>query len=410
MHSLRLWFSRRGVSAPGGPWAWALAACLLAVCLLKPCVSGAAESADRTAGPVVTAPGAVLEPPPLRIGVIYALSGDAAANNAPSMAGVRMGVGEVNRRGGVLGRRLEMIPLDNFGSSIGSMKAAREAVERNVTAIVGPAWSSHAMAVANVAQEARIPMMTTIATHPDVTTVGDYVFRACYTDAFQGRILAEFAIDGLGARTASMAVDVTSDFSLGLAERFRLAFEKLGGRVLQERLYKRSQANFTELAAGLSRSGPDVCLVAGHDESGAIVRKLQESGGTCIPLGGDGWVGESFLHKGGRLLRKGYYCTHWHPDSDNPVSRDFVSRYGNLAELSGDMALGYDAVMLLADAVERAGSLDRAAIRDALAATDGFEGVTGRFTFNEQGDPVKAAVILEIEHGRTRFLERVEPH
>ena len=404
MHDTGAGAGLAGVGVPARA-ACVLAACLWAVCL---CICGPAWARDTAPG--VTAPQAVLEPPPLRIAAIFALTGDVAANNAPSMAGVRMGVGEVNRRGGVLGRRLELISLDNFGSSIGSMKAAKEAAELNVAAIIGPAWSSHAMAVARVAQERGIPMITNIATHPDVTATGDYVFRACYTDAFQGRILAEFAHGALDARTAAMAVDVTSDFSIGLAEQFRTSFEAQGGAILQERIYKRTQESYAELAAGLGRPDSDVCLIPGHDESGAIVHRMQEAGTVCIPLGGDGWVGETFLRRGGRLMRRGYYCTHWHPDSDSPVSRDFVQHYGKLAQLSGDMALAYDAVLLLADAVERAGAVEHRAIRDALAATRGFEGVTGSFTFNEQGDPVKAAVILEIEHGRTRLLERVEPN
>lgn len=397
MHSSGGWQSRRGAVT---------LACLAAWLLLAGAVAVRAQE-SVSVGPSMDA---TMAPPPLRIGVIFALSGDAAANNAPSVAGVRMGVGEVNRRGGVLGRSLEMIPLDNHSSSIGSMKAAREAVADDVAAIIGPAWSSHALATARVAQERRVPMITTIATHPDVTAVGDYIFRACFTDAFQGRILAEFARNALEARTAVMAVDVTSDFSLGLSTRFRESFEAQGGVVLKEQFYKHSQERFTELAAGLGSLKPDVCLIPGHDESGIIVRKMQEAGVSCIPLGGDGWVGESFLRKGGRLMRRGYYCTHWHPDSDSLASKDFIHHYGQLAELSADVALAYDAVLLLADAVRRAGSVDRGAIRAALAATDGFEGVTGRFTFNEQGDPVKAAVILEIEHGRTRFLERVEPN
>ena len=349
--------------------------------------------------------------PPIRIASIYALSGPAARSNFLSVEGVRFGVAEINQRGGVLGRPVELIERDNRSSPIGAKVAAEGAAEVGVHAIVGPEWSSHAIAAARVAQKFRIPMVTSIATHPKVTRIGDYVFRACFTDRFQGEVMARFARTRFpDAAGAAIFTDIISDHSMSLSDEFQRWFEALGGTVVARVSYRHSQERFGEVVAEGLSAHPDLLFLPGHDETGRILETARRQNFSATPLGGDGWGTATFLKNGGDRLKTGYYCTHWSPELDTPASRAFVKRFhpqGGI--LFSSHALAYDAVTLVADAIRRAGTLQKTAVRDALAATRDFHGVSGRITFNRHGDPIKPAVIMKIEDGRPRLLQRVVP-
>lgn len=340
---------------------------------------------------------------------IYAHSGPAAKSNAPSITGVRFGITEVNSRGGVLGKKIELIEIDNISTPIGSKVAADKAVKLNVTAIIGAAWSSHSIAVARVAQANQIPMISDASTNIKVTRIGDYIFRACYTDPFQGLIMAQFARKDLHAATAVTFVDLTSDYSIGLAHEFRKNFEKLGGRILLEAPYKHKQESFEGPVLKAKQVRPDVLFIPGHDESALIIKAAIKAGMTAVPIGGDGWGDEHFFLAGGKEIKKGYYGTHWSEDIKTEPSQYFVKKYLKTQYIHTATALGYDAVLLMADAIERAGTTERSKIREALAKTENFQGVTGSISFNPHGDPTKSAVIMEITGGRRHFLKRIEP-
>lgn len=346
---------------------------------------------------------------PIPIAAIYSVTGPAAESNAPSILGVRFAVDEINREGGVEGRPIRLLLFDNRSTPIGSKVAADRAVAAHVAAIIGAAWSSHSIAVARVAQAAKIPMISNISTNSKVTQVGDYIFRACFIDPFQGLVMAHFARHDLAAKTASICVDITSDYSMGLAREFAVNFVKQGGRILQQIHYKQKQDDLSGLLAQLKQSQPDVLFIPGHDESGRIIQEAQAAGIQPIFMGGDGWDPQSFLERGGNTLKLGYYCTHWSPEVDNPVSRRFFNRYRQITDINANTALGYDAVRLLADAIRRAGSLEGAKIRDALAATQDFHGVTGTIRLDPRGDPRKSAVIIQIKNGRPAFYQVVHP-
>ncbi len=346
---------------------------------------------------------------PIDIAAIYALSGPAAEANAYSLAGVRNGVNEVNQKGGVLGKKINLLVIDNQSTPIGSHLAAEKADSAGVAAIVGAAWSSHSIAVARVAQVRGIPMISSYSTNPQVTKIGNYIFRVCFTDDFQGVAMARFAREDLKAATAVIFVDLTSDYSLGLTKIFRENFEKLGGRVLLELEYKLKQETFDTQILMAKKAGPDVLFLSGHDESGWIAQKAQDAEIDAIALGGDGWADPSFFNKGGMKLKRGYYCSHWSEFSESERSRAYVSTYEKAVQLGVGAALGYDAVMVLADAVRRAGTPGRAEIREALAHTRSFEGVTGKISFNTDGDPVKSVVIMEIKNGTPSYLKTLNP-
>jgi branched-chain amino acid transport system substrate-binding protein len=319
-------------------------------------------------------------------------------------------VDEINREGGILGRKINLLVFDNQSTPIGSTLAAKEAAEANVVAIVGPDWSSHSIAVARVAQEVGIPMISSLSTNPEVTKIGDYIFRICFTDDFQGKVIARFARQDLDATTVVIFVDVTSDYSLKLSEIFRENFEQRGGRVLLELEYKLKQQQFDEEVKKAVKADADVIFIPGHDESGLIAKKVQDAGTSSVFLGGDGWSNAVFFRKGGSELKRGYFSAHWSVYLDSDQSRSFVKKYNIHSQSYDDnTALGYDAAMLLTEAITRSTSTDRKKIRDAIANTRSFKGVTGTINFNLHGDPMKSAVLMEIRNGKPRYLKTLEP-
>jgi branched-chain amino acid transport system substrate-binding protein len=347
---------------------------------------------------------------PIDIAAIYALTGAAAESNALALQGVGYAVDEINRQGGILGRKINLLVYDNQSTPIGSTVAAKRAAEANVVAIVGSDWSSHSIAAAKVAQEFGIPMISNYSTNPEVTKIGNYIFRVCFTDDFQGKMIARFTRRDLNVTTAVIFVDVTSDYSLKLSEIFRKNFEQLGGRVLIELEYKLKQQQFDEEIKKAVKANADVIFVPGHDESGLIVKEAQNAGTSSIFLGGDGWSSPAFFRKGGSELKHGFYSTHWSVYLNTDQSRAFVKRYNIHSEShSVTTALAYDTTMLLAAAITRARSTDRKKIRDAIANTRGFQGVTGTISFNDRGDPVKSAVFMEIKNGKAHYLKTLEP-
>jgi len=233
----------------------------------------------------------------IRVASIYAFSGLAALSQELSIKGVRSGISEVNSRGGVLGKKLMLIELDNKSSPIGAKVAADRAVKENVVAIIGSAWSSHTLPAAKVAQTARVPLITNISTLPGITDISDYIFRVCFTDLFQGRVMAQFARIDLKAATAVVFENLNSDYSMSLTSEFCSSFEKLGGKVLLRSAYKDRQEDFSQIIEQAFQVHPYVLFIPGYDESGGIINKANAAGLTAIPLGGDGWDMPDFFNK-----------------------------------------------------------------------------------------------------------------
>jgi branched-chain amino acid transport system substrate-binding protein len=356
-----------------------------------------------------TAIGTAFAAQSIRIAAIFALSGPTASSNISSLRGMRWAVEEINASGGVLGRALEVIEIDNRSTPIGSKVAAEQAVKIQATAIIGPAYSSHALAVAHVAQAAGIPMISNVATNPMLTRIGNYIFRVCYNDDHQGRVMGRFAYQELKHRRVLSMVNIASDYSLGLASTFETSFMQHGGILLARSKYKARQSNFRDLVEQAKTVNPDAIFIAGHDESARIILEVHRNDILAVPLGGDGWDDPSFYEMGGNRIKLAYYTTHWSETIDSSLSKRFVKRYRKGNILIASTALAYDAVNLLADAISRAASTRRTAIRAALAETKGFEGVTGELSFDAHGDPIKSIVIMQIVNGRPNFFKQVHP-
>lgn len=342
----------------------------------------------------------------IAVAAIFSRTGQAAASNRTVLNGVQLAIDEINAGGGVLGRQLQLLVLDNQSTPIGSSVAARQAADSGVTAIIGASWSSHSLAIAQVAQQHRIPMISPLSTVPKLTAVGDMIFRVCFTDDFQGRMLARFVFHDLSSRSAKVFVDLTSDYSMELARVFSEQFRQLGGTIVREIEYKSNQLSYDEQIDTALTGDSDAVVLTGYEESGFIAAQLQDRGLKATVIGGDGWGDGDFYALGGNRLKKAYFFTHWAREWDNPHSRRFVQSYGQKGPVTFGTALGYDAVHVLAAAIARAGSSDREKIREALTGSILPAGVTGEITLDGQGDPVgKNIFVIEIEDGIPSFLQ-----
>ncbi len=348
----------------------------------------------------------------IRLGVIAAGTGSASGVNSALFPAVRIAVDELNQSGGLLGRQVTVIELDNHSTSLGTVSAARKAVDSRVVAVIGCVRSSFSMAAAPILQEARIPMISPVSTNPEVTRLGNYIFRVCFVDSFQGELLALFARRDLNAHTAAVFVNANRIYSIELADIFSDTFVKLGGEQVWYGEYLDNAADYTELIDAVKPLQPDVIFIPGEErDSGYIIRQARERGVVAQFIGPDSWSIRIY-HYAGDHAENAFFTTHWHPQVDIPASRVFVEKYGDQPEMMQRMAypLGYDAVMLFADAVRRCASTESSALRDAIHATADFQGVTGRINFNEYGDPIgKPVVILKLAGGKTEFVTRIDP-
>jgi len=346
----------------------------------------------------------------IKIATVLPETGKGGKEGTDYVEAARFTVREINQQGGLLGRQVELIEFDNKSMPLGSKLAAKKAVKAGVAGVIGAIWSSNSLAMAPVLQAAEIPMISPVSTNPDVTLVGDYIFRACFIDPFQGAVMAKFAIHDIGAKTAVVFVNANSKYSTGLAKVFVHWFRDLGGKILWEGDYLDEETDFSPLLKKVEMLKPDVIFVPGRlADSGLIISQARKTGLSATFLGGDGW-GEKMYEYAKERLHGNYYSSHWHPEVHSQKSRDFVGKYQKKhGSVFVRHALSYDTVHLLADAIRRANSPAPNRIRDALAATKDFQGVTGKITLNQNGDPVKSAVVLKFDKGTIVYVKTVDP-
>ncbi|QJB54932.1 ABC transporter substrate-binding protein [Pseudodesulfovibrio sp. zrk46] len=347
---------------------------------------------------------------PIKIAMITAKTGVAGATNIVSFDAAQFVVKEINEQGGILGRKVKLLEYDNKSTPEGSAEAARAAIKDGAVAVVGCNWSSHSIAMAKVLQEAGIPMISHMSTNEAVTKVGDFIFRICFTDSFQGGGLARFARARLKCKTAVVLVDENRAYSMGLAKTFTEAFERLGGLVVWTGGY-REDDDVDEILKKVLVQDPDALFVpGGYSDVGKIFGRARDFGLRAELLSADG-IGMKMFEYIGEKANGIYYSGHWSRWVDTPLSKRFVKEFeaehGAIKE--DTQPLVYDSFMLFKDAMERAGSTDGKSVRDALATTQRFEGVTGEISFDENGDPIKPLVISELKFGGSMYLERIMP-
>ena len=359
----------------------------------------------------------VVEPTPdarVRLGAFMALTGDTAHYGISALNGIRMAVEEANAAGGVGGRRVELIVQDTRADGVETeVVVQRLAREVRVHALVGEVVSSRSLAAARVAQREGVPMLTPSATSPEVTAVGDFVFRSCYTDTFQGAALAHFAISHLSALRAAALIDRDQRYSVELARFIREDFERHGGKVVIEQDYREGAADFSVQLAEVGTLKPDVVFIPGYYlEAGLLARQARQLGIEVPLVGGDGWDSPRLYEIGGQALAGNFFSTHFSAEDPDPQVQRFVADYRRLFNSAPDSfaATGYDAARVVLDAVARSTALERRAIRDALAATRDFPGVTGPITFDAERNAVKPVVMVRIgDNGQQAVVSHVSP-
>lgn len=347
------------------------------------------------------------------LGHFASMTGNTAHFGQDTDKAVRLAVEEANAAGGVLKKKVRVVTLDDRGDSAEAANAVTRLIDvEKVNALLGEVASSLSLAGGRVAQRRKIVMVSPSSTNPKVTEVGDYIFRVCFLDPFQGKVMATFARNTLKMDKVAILKDVKNDYSIGLADAFKTAFTGLGGTITVEQSYSAGDTDFSAQLTAIKSSNSQALYVPGYYSEVGSIARTKDRLGLKIPLmGGDGWDAPDLFKIGGPALDGSYFSNHFAPDVATAKAQkfvgDFKKKYGQ--EPTGLGALGYDAAAVLLAAIERAKSLDGKAIRDSIAQTKDFEGVTGKITIDPKRDAHKSAVVIKIEGGKGKYETTIEP-
>jgi branched-chain amino acid transport system substrate-binding protein len=348
------------------------------------------------------------------VGEFASLTGGSASFGQSSHKGTQLAVDEINAAGGVLNKKLKLITEDDQSLQGQPATIVRKLITQDkAIAILGEVASSKSLEAAPICQQNKIPMISPASTNPKVTEVGDYVFRICFIDPFQGTVMSKFALEK-GYKNVGVLTDVKQDYSVGLTEFFVKHYTANGGKIVKEQKYSSGDKDFKAQLTSIKNASPkpDAILVPGYYAEVALIAKQARLLGIKVPLlGGDGWVGDSLLKVAGNALDGSFFSSHFSAEDKAPGVQEFVKKYqAKYGAPPDDMAaLGYDSAQILVDAIKRAGGTDSAKLRDAIAATKDFKGITGNITLDAQRNASKSAVILSIGDGGFKFLQTVNP-
>ena len=349
----------------------------------------------------------------IKVGEYASLTGKEASFGQMSHHGTELAIEEVNARGGVLGKKLKLLTEDNQSKQGESKTCVDKLISRDgVVAVLGEASSGRSLEAAPVCQEEKIPMIAPSSTDPKVTATGDYIFRVCFVSSFQAKVMAKFALQTLRLKNVALLTDVGLPYSVGLADAFKPVFVAGGGSIIAEQNYTSGGTDFRAQLTAIKAARPDGIYVPGYyTEAGLICRQAKELGINAPIFGGDGWESMKLVEIGGPAVEGTYFSTHFSPRQKTPAveefTKKFTAKYG--AEPDSMAALGYDSAMLLADAIQRAGTTDGPKLRDALAGTKDFAGITGNITIDKDRNASKLAVVLEVKGGKFEHRETINP-
>lgn len=346
----------------------------------------------------------------IKIGSIAPLTGPIATYGQSHKNAIDLLTEQINAEGGLLGKTLVIVHEDDQGDPVVGANAAQKLIDQDkVAAIVGPIPSKIGMAAAPIAQNAKIPMVVT-GTNPDITPGKDFVFRSCWTDDFQGLVMAKFAYQELGARTAAILYDLGNDYAKSVSEIFASTFEGLGGTITTIETHPTDVTDFRAQLTNIKATEPDVFFFPDfYNDANLIGKQATEIGLEAQLLGADGWDSPDLDLN---TLSGAYYTSHFSKEDPRAETRAFVDAYTAKYGAEPDLLaiMGYDALLITVDSIKRAGSTDGQAIRDAMAATQGLAGAQGNITFDENGDPMTLpAAILQIKDGSTSYVMSFEP-
>ncbi len=364
--------------------------------------SGTASNADNAAG------GDIL------VGEYGSLTGNQATFGQSTHQGIIMAADEVNGAGGINGRKVKILTEDDQSKPEEAANAVTKLISQSsVVAVLGEVASSASLAAAPICQSNKVPMITPSSTNPDVTKKGDYIFRMCFTDDYQGPAMADYTAKQLGVKTAAILTDVKNDYSVFLSRDFERRFTEDGGKIVAKSSYSNGDSDFRAQLTSIKPSNPQILWVPGYyTDVGQIAQQARDLGITAPLVGGDGWVSPLLVKIGGKALEGCYYANHYSYDDPSPVVHNFVEKYKQRfgAKPDGMAALAYDAMHVLADAMKRAKKLDGQTLRDAIAATKGYQGVTGTINLGPERNPIgKKLVIEEVKNGNLVVKGTVQP-
>jgi len=347
------------------------------------------------------------------VGEFASLTGGTATFGQSVHNGDVLAIEEINASGGVLGKQLDLMTEDDQSKTEEAVGSVQKLISEHVVAILGEVASSRTMSGGPIAQSAHIPMITPASTNEDVTKVGDYIFRICFTDAFQGQTMARFAANSLGAKRAAILTDVKQDYSVGLDDAFKNTFTFGGGTIVSEQSYSSGDKDFHAPLTSIKGANPEVIFVPGYyTEVSLIVRQARELGITCPILGGDGWDSPELTKGAEAEFNNVYFSNHFATEDPDTTVQSFIKKYQDKYHAIPDAmaALGYDATHILADAITRAHSTDSVKLKNAIANTTNFPGVTGNITIDKFRNASKPITIIKIVEGKFHFAQRIGPN
>jgi len=350
----------------------------------------------------------------IKIGEFASLTGKEAAFGQSSHKGTVLAIEELNATGGVLGKQVELLTEDNQSKQGESATIVKKLISRDrVIAILGEVASGRSLEAAPICQAAKIPQISPSSTNPAVTQTGDYIFRVCFIDPFQGTAMAKFAQSALHLKKVALLTSVSSPYSVGLAKYFKETFAAIGGEIAIEQKYSEGDKDFKAQLTAIKAAGVDGIFVPGYYTEAALISKQARELDLSLPIfGGDGWEAPQLIEIGGKAMEGTYYSTHYSPENSSPAVQSFMTKFR--ARFDGETpdamaALGYDSAMVLADAIKRAGTTAGPELRNALAATKDYNGVTGLTTIDAKRNATKAAVVITVKDGKFKFVESIAP-
>ena len=331
----------------------------------------------------------------IKIGGIFPLSGAVAVYGVECKNGIDLAIEEINAAGGINGKNVVLISEDDEGNPDKTVNAYQKLTSKDgAKIIIGSLTSGCTQAITNRAQAQKVVQIAPAATAPAITDAGDYIFRACFIDPFQGRVGGKFSAETLNAKTAAILYDTGNDYSVGLTENFEAAFTQAGGKIVAKEAYTTNDKDFNAQLTKIKSANPDVVYLPDYYNVVALIAKQLRAQGIEAPIvGADGWDG--ILGNSSAEVLNGFYSNHYATDSTDPAVQAFVKNDKYSKDPNSFAALGYDSVYILKDAIIKAGSDDATAVKEALKATNG-DYVTGHLTFDEKRNPIKSAVMLEI--------------
>jgi branched-chain amino acid transport system substrate-binding protein len=347
------------------------------------------------------------------VGEFGSLTGGDATFGKSTNMGIRMALDEQNAKGGIKGKKIKLITLDDQGKSEEAASAVTRLITQNkVIAILGEVASGRTKAAAPIAQQYKIPLVTPSSTNPEVTKVGDYIFRTCFIDPFQGYVMAKFMTENLKLKKAAILRDVKSDYSVGLADVFASELKKMGGEIVANVSYQGGDIDFKAQLTQIRSKNPEAIFIPGYyTEVGLIAQQARQLGIKAPLLGGDGWDSSKLSEIGKDAVNGAYFSNHYTTESADPAVSEFIKKFKTKFSETPDglAASGYDAAVVLFQAMERTTVLNSKNIRDELAKTKDYAGVTGKITINENRDASKPAVVVQVDGPKLKFVTSIAP-